>query len=104
MARQDFDRYEIFRNTDNTIDQLPFVRIPQLPSDKSEEWIEGRSRLDKLAQRYYGNALGDWIILLANPEYRSEFDIPDGTVIRIPFPYRDALEAYTAELARIRDL
>ena len=36
-----------------------------------------------------------WLILLANPDYGGmEFDIPDNTVIRIPFPLMDTLREY----------
>jgi hypothetical protein len=86
MARRDYDRYEILKNTDGTIDMLPFVKISQCDSDLSEVWVRGRSRLDKLALRYYNNPFYDFFILYANPEYTDQFDIPDGTLIRIPFP------------------
>jgi hypothetical protein len=86
MARQDYDRYEIMKNTDGTIDMLPFVPISQSASDLSEVWILGRSRLDKLALRYYNNPFYDVFILYANPQYADQFEIPDGALIRIPFP------------------
>lgn len=100
---RDYDRYELVRTDDGTLDQLPFVPIAESPTDKFEEWIEGRSRLDKIAQRYYGNPFFDWLILYANPSYISEFDIPDGTVIRIPFPLDDARTAYENKLTQLRN-
>lgn len=103
MARIDYDRYEIFRNDDGSIDQLPFVTIPQNPSDKYVNWKLGVDRLDKLAKRYYDNELFDFIILLANPTYISEFDIDDGDVIRIPFPLDKARTDYENGLKRIRN-
>lgn len=86
MARRDYDRYEIQKNSDGTIDMLPFVKISESPSDLSEVWVLGRSRLDKLALKYYNNPFYDFFILLANPQYVDQFDIPDGALIRIPFP------------------
>jgi len=86
MARKDYDRYEIMKNTDGTIDWLPFVPISKNDSDLSELWVQGRSRLDKLALKYYNNPFYDFLILYANPQYIDQFDIPDGTLIRIPFP------------------
>lgn len=86
MARQDYDRYEIMKNEDGSIEWLPFVPISQSSSDLSEVWVQGRSRLDKLALRYYNNPFYDFFILLANPQYVDQFDIPDGALIRIPFP------------------
>jgi hypothetical protein len=86
MARQDYDRYEIMKNTDGTIDWLPFVPISESSSDLREVWVQGRSRLDKLALQYYNNPFYDMFILYANPQYIDQFDIPDGALIRIPFP------------------
>jgi hypothetical protein len=86
MARQDYDRYEILKNGDGTIDMLPFTKISNSSSDLSEVWVLGRSRLDKLALRYYNNPFYDFFILYANPEYADQFEIPDGALIRIPFP------------------
>ncbi|MFW5847689.1 MAG: hypothetical protein ACOCVF_02105 [bacterium] len=99
----DYDRYEIYRNDDDSVDQIPFITIPTSPADKFERWVEGSSRLDKFAQRYYNNPFFDWIILYGNPEYLSEFDIPDGTVIRIPFPLDRAREFYESALQRRRN-
>lgn len=86
MPRIDYDRYEILKQTDGTIDMMPFVNISQSASDLSEVWVRGRSRYDKLALKYYNNPFYDFFIFMANPEYRDQFDIPDGALIRIPFP------------------
>jgi hypothetical protein len=86
MPKLDYDRYQILRNNDGSTDMPPFVEIPVSPGDKYEEWREGFSRMDVISQKYYSNPFYDFFILYANPQYISEFDIPDGTVIRIPFP------------------
>lgn len=86
MARKDYDRYETLKNTDGTIDMLPFTRISESSSDLSEVWVVGRSRMDKLALKYYNNPFFDFFILYANPEYADQYEIPDGALIRIPFP------------------
>lgn len=101
MAR-DYDRYQLVRNTDGTIDQLPFINIPSSTTDKYVEWINGKSRLDKLSQRYYGTPVFDWLILYGNSEYISEFDFIDGATIRIPFPLENAINNYQAILSQIR--
>jgi hypothetical protein len=44
--------------------------------------------------------LYDWLILYANPDYLIEFDIPDGTIIRIPFPLERALSEYRTKGVR----
>jgi hypothetical protein len=102
MPRINYKRYEIFKNTDNTIDQLPFVPLPVNVGDKYEKWNTNTSRLDKFAQSYYDNPFFDFLILLANPKYLSEFDIPDGAVIRIPFPIDKAKADYENGLKLIR--
>jgi hypothetical protein len=100
---RDYNRYELVENNDGSLDQMPFVPISTSPTDKYEEWVVGRSRMDKLAQRYYGNPFFDWLILYANPQYISEFDIPDGTTIRIPFPLDSARKKYEDKLKQIRE-
>lgn len=101
--RRDYDRYELFRNTNGDINQLPFVTIPSNPSDKFERWNQRTSRMDKISQRYYGTPFFDFLILYANPKHLSEFDIPDGTLIRIPFPLERARNDYEQILRRQRD-
>lgn len=103
MANVDYNRYEIFRNEDDTRDQLPFVAIPQRNSDKFMTWNLGRDRLDKLASKYYGNVFLDFLILYANPQYIDQYDIEDGDVIRIPFPKDAAIKSYEERLTRIRN-
>ena len=99
----DYNRYEIFKNEDGTTDQLPFVLLPQNSSDKYEKFKLGVTRFDKLAKKYYGNVFFDFLILNANPEYLSEFDIEDGTLIRIPFPLESAKIDYVNGLKQIRN-
>jgi len=81
---------------------MPFVNLPQNQSDKFENWNTSYSRLDKLSQKYYGNPFYDFFILYANG-YMSEFDIPDGQVIRIPFPLAKVKSDYEAALTAYRN-
>ncbi len=99
MPHVDYNRYAILKNGDGTTDSMPFVSLPVNPSDKFENWNFGFSRLDKLSQKYYGNPFYDFLILYANPQYVSEFDIPDGVTIRIPFPLGKARADYEAILS-----
>ena len=51
--------------------------------------------MDILSNEHYGNPNYGWLIMQANPEYGSmEFEIPDKSVLRIPFPLDAALAAY----------
>jgi hypothetical protein len=102
MPYQDYNRYEILKNTDGTTDQMPFVNLPTNPSDKFEYWNTEFSRLDKISQKYYGNPFYDFLILYANKIYLNEFDIPDGALIRIPFPLVKAKADYEAALTAFK--
>ena len=90
----DYNRYNLLKNSDGSIDMLPFIELPLNNSDKYERWKYGYSRLDKIANYYYGNPFYDFFILLANPSYISEYDIPDNTLIRIPFPIEKVKSDY----------
>lgn len=102
MPYIDYNRYAILQNTNGTTDAMPFVVLPTNQSDKYEYWNSQTSRMDKLSQKYYGNPFYDFIILYANPEYVSEFDIPDLALIRIPFPIAKAKADYEAFLAQYK--
>jgi hypothetical protein len=85
MANRDYNRYQILENSNGTFSPMPFVYLPLNQSDKYENWNVQFYRLDKLSEKYYGSPFYDFFILYANG-YLSEFDIPDGQLIRIPFP------------------
>lgn len=101
---ESFDRY-FYARKDGGLDQLPFITIPEHPDDKYIEYIEGlnKTRFDILAQKYYNNPTMGFIILIANPQYLSEHDIPDGTIIRIPFTRERILRLYNEKMKEIFD-
>lgn len=103
MPQQDYDRYNLLKNPDGTVSNMPFVSIPERSSDKYEYWIEGVSRLDKISRKYYGSPFYDFLILYANPEYASEFEIIDNQLIRIPFPLAQVLSDYESRLEQIKN-
>jgi hypothetical protein len=54
---------------------------------------------------YYNNPYSGWLILLANPEFGGlEFNIPDMTTLRIPFPYDSAISRYITEIENYKVL
>jgi hypothetical protein len=93
-----FDRYNAFRvNAD--MKPIPGITIPESSSDKSMVYKQGLSRLDKLSNMYYNNAYSGWLIMLANPQFGGlEFNIPDMTLIRIPFPFDSAVSRYITQV------
>jgi hypothetical protein len=93
-----YDRYEKFRNNGKIL-PVPFVNIPVLSTDKSVVYKLTRTRLDKLSQTYYNNPYHGYLIMLANPQYGGlEFNIKDGDIIRIPYPFDSAIERYIDQI------
>jgi|SRR5690606_27723240 hypothetical protein len=89
---KDYDRYYLLKKG-NIYKTMPFIKIPKNNTDKYIEWKSNIDRLDKLSEKYYGSPFYDFFILYANPEFLSEWDIPDNTIIRIPFPL-DVVKSY----------
>lgn len=89
-----YKRYETLRDGNGGFKQSPFIKIPERNSDKYVEWNTTRSRFDLLSYKYYGSAEYGFLITYANSEYLSEWEINDGTVIRIPYPLQSAIEDY----------
>ena len=85
-----YDRYK-FTRKDGISYTPPFTTIDERDSDKYERYMIGVSRLDKISYNYYNDPKYGFVILMANPEYSSEFDIPDNSVIRIPYPLNEIL-------------
>jgi len=74
---------------------VPFLRLPSKPSDKQIVYKEGKTRLDKLSQEFYGTPYFGWLILQANPESGGlESFITDGRILTIPFPLVASLQDY----------
>jgi hypothetical protein len=91
-------RYSKFRGNAE-MKPIPSITIPVSDSDKNAVYKQGQSRLDKLSNMYYNNPYSGWLILLANPEYGGlEFNIPDMTSLRIPFPYDSAISRYITQI------
>jgi len=99
-----FDRYEQFR-TNGEIKPIPGIKISAESTDKQVLYKLGTTRLDILSQEYYGNPYHGWLILMANPQFGGmEFSIPDGEIIRIPFPFTNAIERYILEVKKHKEL
>jgi hypothetical protein len=94
MARQYFNRYELFIE-DGEHRIVPGIEIPIKATDKYVFYKKGKDRLDKISQEYYGSPVFGWLILQANPMAGGlEFEIPDNFLIRVPFPLTISLQDY----------
>ena len=98
MARQFYNRYgDFIINGQQTI--VPYITLPSKTTDKRYIFKSGLSRLDKISQQYYGSPGFGWLIMMSNPNYGGdEFNIPDGTILTIPFPLVSSLQDYKNEL------
>lgn len=47
--------------------------------------LKSSETVDQLALKYYGDPNLEWIIMAGNPEWFMSFQIPAGTILRIPF-------------------
>lgn len=56
--------------------------------------LKSNERLDNLAYKYYNDPALAWVIMCANPDWDNEFEIPAGTVIRIPYPLQRVLDSW----------
>lgn len=79
--------------------QIPNIKIQESSTDQIIVFKRGETRMDILSQKYYGTPYMGFLIRLANPEYAGmEFDIPNGSLIRIPYPLNTAVELYNSAI------
>ena len=94
MANQYYNRYEEFV-TNGSFRIVPGIELPIKSTDRYLQYSKAKHRMDVLSQEYYGTPLFGWLILQANPLLGSiEFEIPDNSYLRIPFPLLTSLQDY----------
>ena len=95
-----YDRYALYRKNGG-VGLLPGITLEPASTDKTVTYKKGETRLDNVSQRYYNNPYHGFLILARNPQYGGlEFDIPDGTVIAVPFPFNETLERYENKILK----
>jgi hypothetical protein len=78
---------------------MPGIQIPEKATDKMIAWNKQLHRMDILSQKYYQTPTEGYLIMMANMQYGTdEFDIPDGALIRIPYPYKASLQSFIDEM------
>jgi hypothetical protein len=95
---QYYNRYDNFLiNGKQTV--VPYLSLPARATDQKYIYKKNQSRLDKISQEYYSTPLFGWLILVANPEFGGlEWNIPDGSILTIPYPLVTSLQDYKSEL------
>jgi hypothetical protein len=93
-SRQYYNRYSNFL-IDGEQTVVPYITLPAKTTDKKFIYKDGQSRLDKISQQYYGSPYFGWLIMISNPIYGGqEWNIPDGSILTIPFPLVASLQDY----------
>lgn len=99
-----FDRYNPFR-LNGKIKMVPFINIRKKNTDKYIVFNKQTMRLDSISYEYYNNPDYAWLILQANPELGSiENFIPNGSVLRIPFPLDVTLDMYLNDINKHKEI
>lgn len=92
-----------FLKTNDSLADMPAVKIKNRKTDKFITYNKNLMRLDFIAGEIYQDETLWRILMWANPEYALEFDIPDNTVIRIPFPINDVIAEVNAFITNNKD-
>ncbi len=79
------------------IKSFPKVTISKRLTDIYVTYDSKLTRLDRIAGEIYKDDTAYWLILLANPQYSMEFDIPAKSIIRVPFPFIDAMTEFLSK-------
>lgn len=82
---------------------MPRVTISKRDTDKFITYHPEKTRLDRISGSVYNDDTYGWLILMANPEYYMEFDIPKNTVLRVPFPLREVESEYNKKIIANKD-
>jgi len=94
----------LLNSRQSSLDSMPPVDIDYRLTDKKIVYNKNLTRLDRLAGDIYNDESFWKLILWANPEYECEFDIPDNTTIRIPWPKLDVLEEVQKKIITRKNL
>jgi len=94
----------LINSTEGTLDDMPPVDIDKRTTDKKVLYNKNLTRLDRIAGDLYEDETLWKIILWANPDYECEFDIPDNTIIRIPWPKMDVLDEVSKKIINRKNL
>ncbi len=97
-----YDFYKLLKSNDS-LKNMPAVSINHRTTDKSILYNKQKNRLDTIAGNIYQDETLWRLILWANEEYFMEFDIPDNTVIRVPYPLQDVLTEVSGKIVAKRD-
>jgi hypothetical protein len=95
------DRYKFLKSENNTGCRImPPINVKNRETDIFRVYNSINTRLDRISYEVYEDDSYGWLILLANPDYAMEFDIPKNTVLRIPYPLREVITEVEGKILR----
>lgn len=97
-----YNFYSLLKDNDKLRD-MPSIKIEKRSTDKSVTYNKQLNRLDNIAGNIYNDETLWRLILWASEQYFMEFDIPDNTVIRVPWPLQDVLNEVQTKIVEKRD-
>lgn len=83
---------------------MPVIKIKKRNTDKFIQYNSKKTRIDRISQDIYGDATYWRIIMWANPEYYLEFEIPENTAIRVPYPLEEAVQEVIEKIINNKDV
>ncbi len=99
------DRYKLLRKKNGSgTEIMPPIKINERNTDVFRVYNSDKTRLDRISAEIYEDDTYGWLILMANPEYFIEFDIPKETVLRVPLPLREVLSEVEGKLLRKKSI
>lgn len=97
-----YDFHKLLKSNDS-LKNMPKVSIQKRPTDKSVTYNKEANRLDTIAGNLYQDETYWKLILWANEQYFLEFDIPDNSVIRVPYPLQEVIREVSGKIVSKRD-
>ena len=86
-----YNFYNLLIDSNGNMADMPPITISSRTTDKYIIYNKLKNRVDTICGDVYNDESLGRIILWANPAYYCEYDIPDNTVIRIPYPLGDVM-------------
>lgn len=93
-----YNFYSLLKS-DDFLKNMPPISIDKRSTDKSILYNKEKNRLDNIAGNIYQEEAYWRIILWANEQYFLEFDIPNNTVIRVPYPLQDVISEIASKIS-----
>lgn len=99
-----YNRYKKLQRN-GKIMKMPPIQLKKKSTDYYITYKKNETRLDNVSYNAYGVSEYDWLILLANQDIASlEFEIPNGSEIRIPYPLSTTIEDYNSQIDNYENL